>query len=32
MMWFDRQNPDVVFGDQRCEVLTVFTINVKGAK
>lgn len=23
MMWFDRQNPDVVFGDRRNEVLTV---------
>lgn len=23
MMWFDRDNPDVVFGDQRREVLTV---------
>ena len=23
MMWFDRANPDVVFGDQRSEVLTV---------
>jgi SAM-dependent methyltransferase len=23
MMWFDRQHPDVVFGDQRSEVLTV---------
>lgn len=23
MMWFDRQNPDVVFGDQRSEILTV---------
>lgn len=23
MMWFDRANPDVVFGDQRREVLTV---------
>lgn len=23
MMWFDRQNPDVVFGDQRRETLTV---------
>lgn len=23
MMWFDRQNPDVVFGDQRNEVISV---------
>lgn len=23
MMWFDRQHPDVVFGDRRSEVLTV---------
>ena len=23
MMWFDRQHPDVVFGDQRNETLTV---------
>lgn len=23
MMWFDRQHPDVVFGDQRAETLTV---------
>ena len=23
MMWFDRQHPDVVFGDQRSEVITV---------
>lgn len=23
MMWFDRENPDVVFGDQRSETLTV---------
>jgi SAM-dependent methyltransferase len=23
MMWFDRQNPDVIFGDQRSETLTV---------
>lgn len=23
MMWFDRQNPDVVFGDQRSEIITV---------
>lgn len=23
MMWFDRSNPDVVFGDQRSEVLTL---------
>jgi len=29
MMWFDRQNPDVVFGDQRREVLTV-TDNSRG--
>lgn len=29
MMWFDRQNQDVVFGDQRTEVLTV-TDNSRG--
>lgn len=29
MMWFDRANPDVVFGDQRCEVMTV-TDNSRG--
>ena len=29
MMWFDRQNPDVVFGDQRSEMLTV-TDNSRG--
>ena len=29
MMWFDRTNPDVVFGDQRSETLTV-TDNSKG--
>lgn len=29
MMWFDRQHPDVVFGDQRTEVLTV-TDNSRG--
>lgn len=23
MMWFDRKNPDVIFGDQRSETLTV---------
>ena len=23
MMWFDRQNPDVVFGDRRAETITV---------
>lgn len=23
MMWFDRQNPDVIFGDRRSETLTV---------
>lgn len=23
MMWFDREHPDVVFGDRRNEVLTV---------
>lgn len=23
MMWFDRQHPDAVFGDQRSETLTV---------
>lgn len=23
MMWFDRQNPDAIFGDQRSETLTV---------
>lgn len=29
MMWFDRQNPDVVFGDRRSETLTV-TDNSRG--
>ena len=29
MMWFDHQNPDVVFGDQRSETLTV-TDNSRG--
>ena len=29
MMWFDRQHPDVVFGDHRTEVLTV-TDNSRG--
>lgn len=29
MMWFDRQNPDVVFGDRRTETLTV-TDNSRG--
>jgi hypothetical protein len=29
MMWFDRQNKDVVFGDRRCETLTV-TDNSRG--
>jgi 23S rRNA G2069 N7-methylase RlmK/C1962 C5-methylase RlmI len=29
MMWFDRQNPDVVFGDRRHELLTV-TDNSRG--
>ena len=28
-MWFDRQNPDVVFGDRRSETLTV-TDNSRG--
>jgi hypothetical protein len=29
MMWFDRKNPDVVFGDRRSETLTV-TDNSRG--
>lgn len=31
MMWFDRQNPSVVFGDQRSEQITV-TDNSRGNK
>jgi hypothetical protein len=31
MMWFDRENPDVVFGDQRSETLVV-TDNSRGNK
>ena len=30
-MWFDRENPDVVFGDQRSETLVV-TDNSRGNK